>query len=477
MSAVNVVVRWGREKFELEVHTSEPTELFKGQLFALTGVPIERQKIMIQGKTVQDSWDNIKLNPGAMMMMMGSADPVPQAPTKDTPLAMDTDAPKELYLPVGLENCGNSCYMAAVFQTLHTCPEFQEALTAYKLPSGSLDDPKDGLIYALRAAFKKIGRADVGFLPTELLLDKVQLCFPDFAEKLPNGMNQQQDANECFTGVMRTSFDTLARQEACKPKGSNAAIGKFFTGNYEITYKNTENPDEQPEVIHEDFLQLSCYLSQEVRYLSTGLSQNLNQEVVKFSRSLDRDAKYQSQTLIDRLPAYLSIQIVRFFFKESTKTYQKILKDVQFPFKLDLHHLCTARLQELMKPHREEFKKQDDAKLEYDSQHKMAVDSNEKAHPGEALPFSFENDPGSNNSAYYELQAVITHKGRAANSGHYVAWIRLEEEKWVKCDDDEVTPVHIDEVKKLSGGGDWHTAYVLLYGPKICRKFDHLIKK
>ena len=33
-------------------------------------------------------------------------------------------------------------------------------------------------------------------------------------------------------------------------------------------------------------------------------------------------------------------------------------------------------------------------------------------------------DAGSNNSAYYELQAVLTHKGRSSSSGHYVAWVK-----------------------------------------------------
>jgi len=37
---------------------------------------------------------------------------------------------------------------------------------------------------------------------------------------------------------------------------------------------------------------------------------------------------------------------------------------------------------------------------------------------------SFVADCGSNNSGYYELQAVLTHKGRSSSSGHYVAWVR-----------------------------------------------------
>ena len=39
-------------------------------------------------------------------------------------------------------------------------------------------------------------------------------------------------------------------------------------------------------------------------------------------------------------------------------------------------------------------------------------------------------DPGSNNSGYYELIAVLTHRGRSSSSGHYVAWIRKQPGEW-----------------------------------------------
>ena len=45
-------------------------------------------------------------------------------------------------------------------------------------------------------------------------------------------------------------------------------------------------------------------------------------------------------------------------------------------------------------------------------------------------------------------------------------------DNWVKCDDEEMTPVSADEVKKLSGGGDWHIAYLLLYGPRRMDKYQ-----
>lgn len=76
-------------------------------------------------------------------------------------------------------------------------------------------------------------------------------------------------------------------------------------------------------------------------------------------------------------------------------------------------------------------------------------------------------DLGSNNSGYYTLQAVLTHQGRSSSSGHYVAWVRHKGDVWFKYDDDNVTPVTTEEILKLSGGGDWHCAYVLLYGPRI----------
>lgn len=100
-------------------------------------------------------------------------------------------------------------------------------------------------------------------------------------------------------------------------------------------------------------------------------------------------------------------------------------------------------------------------------------------------------DMGSNNSGYYELQAVLTHQGRSSSSGHYVGWVKRKEgsviflptvlpkvfrnltlplppppDEWVKFDDDKVSVVSPEDILRLSGGGDWHIAYVLLYGPR-----------
>lgn len=52
----------------------------------------------------------------------------------------------------------------------------------------------------------------------------------------------------------------------------------------------------------------------------------LIEEVEKHSPSLNRNAKYERKAEISRLPAYLTIQFVRFFFKENSKVNAKILK-------------------------------------------------------------------------------------------------------------------------------------------------------
>ena len=40
----------------------------------------------------------------------------------------------------------------------------------------------------------------------------------------------------------------------------------------------------------------------------------------------------------------------------------------------------------------------------------------------------------------YELMAVLTHKGRSADSGHYVAWVKQDDKQWIQFDDDELIP-------------------------------------
>ena len=48
-----VKVKWGKERYDdVELNTEESPEVFKMQLFSLTGVPPDRQKVMISGAMI-----------------------------------------------------------------------------------------------------------------------------------------------------------------------------------------------------------------------------------------------------------------------------------------------------------------------------------------------------------------------------------------------------------------------------------------
>lgn len=51
----------------------------------------------------------------------------------------------------------------------------------------------------------------------------------------------------------------------------------------------------------------------------------------------------------------------------------------------------------------------------------------------------------------FDLMGVITHKGRSSNSGHYVSWVKQEDNQWVEFDDEELILRKQDEIMQLSG--------------------------
>ena len=75
--------------------------------------------------------------------------------------------------------------------------------------------------------------------------------------------------------------------------------------------------------------------------------------------------------------------------------------------------------------------------------------------PGLQVPADFMGN--------YELFALVTHKGRSADSGHYIGWARDQGDDWFCFDDDSVSPCKSEDIQKLKGGGDWHMNYLTFY--------------
>merc|ERR1712070_1329473 len=76
---------------------------------------------------------------------------------------------------------------------------------------------------------------------------------------------------------------------------------------------------------------------------------------------------------------------------------------------------------------------------------------------------------GKRLTGHYDLVSVLTHKGRSADSGHYIAFIKREKEgDWVSYDDDKPSSKKEEEVLFLSGGGPDHDmAYLCVYKARM----------
>ncbi|XP_017860011.1 PREDICTED: ubiquitin carboxyl-terminal hydrolase 14 [Drosophila arizonae] len=480
MPSFKVKVKWGRELYpDIDVNTDEDPILFKAQLFALTGVQPERQKIMCKGGILKDDEWNLQLKDGAVVLLLGSKDKVPEMP--QTPVKFiedmnDAEAATAMRLPAGLTNLGNTCYMNATVQCLRAVPELRKALEKFQPDSSDATSYAFTISSAMKIVFAQMEKGTT--ITPIVLLQALHRASPQFAQTGENGTYRQQDANECWSEILKMLQQKLLplKQElgeATDKKVHNSFIEQFFGGTFEVKMTADEAPDEPVTVSTENFLQLSCFISMEVKYMQSGLKSKMKEQLVKNSNTLGRDAHYTRTYLISRLPAYLTVQFVRFQYKGKEGINAKVLKDIKFPIDFDAFELCTPDLQNKLCPMRSKYKDHEDKKMDVETQINKTAKSLEVDGEDDETKYEqfwFDNDLGSNNSGYYTLKAVLTHKGRSSSSGHYVAWVRSNGDVWYKFDDDDVTSVTTDEILRLSGGGDWHCAYVLLYGPKRLEK-------
>lgn len=204
---------------------------------------------------------------------------------------------------------------------------------------------------------------------------------------------------------------------------------------------------------------MKCNIDSTVNHLIEGLKLGLQGDREKTSSQLGKLAIFKGQGQIVSVPEYLTIQMVRFFYKADIQQKAKILRKVAFPMVLDLYDLCSDGLKESLNGPRMAFKEAEDVAV--------GISKKQKSADGEAIPQDTSSSQtwshGGALTGRYELIGIVTHKGRSADSGHYVSWTRKEDGQWIQFDDENMIPRTQEDVLALSGGGDWHMAYLLLY--------------
>lgn len=79
----------------------------------------------------------------------------------------------------------------------------------------------------------------------------------------------------------------------------------------------------------------------------------------KFSEVLQRNAIYKKKSLVNKLPSYLCVQFVRFYWKKESNVggtkagKAKILRSVMYPKILDLYNFCSPDLKKSLNHGRE----------------------------------------------------------------------------------------------------------------------------
>jgi len=369
-----------------------------------------------------------------------------------------------------------------------------------------------------------MSRSTGGVMPLAFLT-VLRDAVPQFSERSRTGNSYaQQDAEECWTQLTTRLRDVPGVSRSGSSASRSTFIDQHLTGTLVRTLSSPEAPEEQPSVVEENVSKVECNISLNTTFMISGIMEALNQTVVKHSPTLGREATYNSSSRLSRLPSYLTIHMVRFTWRRDIGKKAKIMRKVKFPTEFDALDIVTDELREKMQPvtrKRTEIEKARDERRKVRKRTKAVAPAaqppnadpgstteanaensgggdvemseapapqpaaSEELHPEEwcrerekaeleaLIDPSIKADLGASQTGLYDLVAIITHKGAAADSGHYIAFVarqalsgKEEDQDWIKFDDDKVSVFPAEKLATLDGGGEDSSAYVLLYRSK-----------
>ncbi|KAK5093165.1 deubiquitinating enzyme [Exophiala xenobiotica] len=509
MTTIPIIVKHQGKKYNVDLDPESTGEVLRTQLFSLTGVEPERQTVLIKGGRLKDDTDMAKLaastKPNQVFLMTGSSSDKGKmvAPTEKPRFLEDMTeaelARSEGATPAGLQNLGNTCYLNSTLQVLKSMPEMQQQLTSYKdTPGGGnlqnlaqyglggLGSSGD-LVGSLRDLYRQMSETQEGF-PPMMLLNALRTVYPQFAQKSRTGQGYaQQDAEEAWSQIIHQIRDRLKVQGDAAGAASLGFVENYMEGSLETALNPPEAAAEMEEVKNssEPFLKLNCHIDQSINHLSEGLKAGLTEQIEKRSEALGADAMYTKTSKISRLPKYLTVHFVRFFWRKDVQKKAKIMRKVVFPEELDVLEYCTEDLRKRLIPVRDKVRdvRKDESDMERARKrqkiaHKQEEDrKHDEAMGVEAAPIAklkeakeqkekkdeprggdldvyktdaeyeaekeatlkqarkdllaaidpeLAADDGANKSGLYELRGVIAHQGASADSGHYTSFVKKE---------------------------------------------------
>jgi ubiquitin carboxyl-terminal hydrolase 14 len=520
---VNIKIKWNKQTFDqVVIDPSQGVAVLKKQIWDLTGVPTDRQKLMAKGAWIgvlKDEADlsTCKIQEGLQVMLMGTADVLvvnKEVVTFIEDMTVDQLAEKGAIMPAGMVNMGNTCYMNSTVQCFRHMSELRKALVPVQIPS---------LSSFLRTTCDDLDRSGKS-IPPVAFVHHLRTNFPQFAEN-QQGRYMQQDAEEFYNTLI-----SVLQADVRAPNSFSSLLGLQL----EETLTCQETDQEASITKLENVNKLVCNIqgslgSTAIDHLYDGVKLGFEGSVEKFSAVLNRDALWKKKQRISTLPRYICFQFMRFFWKATPESRDhqgvkcKIMRAVTFPETIDMYDLVNDPLQKKLRVNREAAEKAFEASLaakraklddngsassSTSSSSSSSTSSSASASAGsssDAAPMDTsdstvgpavdENDEESaalhaamqmsmgqingapstgefigeglpaNFTGLYELHGIVTHKGRSADSGHYIGWVRQEpgSEYWWCYDDDKVTEVTTDVIMLLKGGGDRDTAYLNFY--------------
>ncbi|KAJ7146152.1 hypothetical protein C8R44DRAFT_863954 [Mycena epipterygia] len=353
----------------------------------------------------------------------------------------------------------------------------------------------------------------------------------------------QQDADECLTTIVTSLGSVPGQSSSGTVEANKKFVEQYMTGQMTRVLKCDDEAaaNEPASTSTENVLKITCNIDSTVNFMASGIQKSLSQAVIKRSQTLGRDANYTQESRMTRLPSYLFVHMARFSWRADINKKAKILRKVKFPTEYDAVDLCSDELKAKLLPVSRRLKaveKEREERRKVRRRTKVAAPAAstsaapaagavdvEMADAGAAVATDaaastsamevegegkgkgkeeggaleeesiyrerelaelealvdpgLTTDVGCSVSGLYELVAIVTHKGAAADAGHYIGFVKKSvfhppklgeeqesDEDWYKFDDDKVSIFPKERLTTLDGGGEDSSAYVLLYKTK-----------